>query len=138
MQDPFYAGLLLQIESRICQTDTDATEAGMPLTDSQVRSAVVKARKMAEGGQPAIAGETPRDLILRDLAQMLSRVPDFLQEARTNAEGQTVRKPIDIKDWIKALETVLDSMKTRKVDQPGSRAYLDFAREFVAEALARQ
>lgn len=79
MQDPFYAALLFQIESLICQTDTDATEAGMPLTDSQVRSSVVR-----------------------------------------------------------ALETILDSMKTRQVDQPGSRAYLDFARKFSAEARARQ
>ena len=62
---------------------------------------------------------------------------DSLREARTTSDGETIRKPIDLKDWAKALETVLDSMKTRKVDQPGSRAYLEFAREFVKEARER-
>lgn len=38
MKDPFYAGLLFQIENIICQADDEAQSKGIRLTDSQIKS----------------------------------------------------------------------------------------------------
>ena len=54
MKDPFYAGLLFKIEQIICQVDDEAKRQGLELTDSQIRSALVKARKKVAGEDPDI------------------------------------------------------------------------------------
>ena len=134
MKDPFYAGLLFQIEQMICQADDDAKGKGLALTDSQVRSALIKARKKAEGGGPDIPDATERDRILAALIEGLCRAPDDLME-RTGGEDGTIQdKPLRISEWAKALETVEDSVKTRKSSMPGSRVYLDFVHGFIRQA----
>lgn len=47
MKDPFYAQLIFQIENMICVADADAKSRGITFTDSQVRSAILKARRRA-------------------------------------------------------------------------------------------
>ena len=134
MRDPFYAPLLLQIESAICWTDNEAKEAGLDLSDSQVRSALVKVRKLVQGHDPKIPQETERDQILWQLIMALWHAPDNLMEEGVGPGGEKTREPLELAHWDTALETVLSSMKIHQVDAPGSRAYLDFVREFIAGA----
>ena len=124
MKDPYYAGLLLHIENIICITDDSAKGAGVVLTDSQVRSALIKVRKLIGGGEPDISETTDRDRILHRLIMSLYHAPSVLMEKR---------KLSDIVDWAKAMETVEDSIRTRKSDVPGSRDYLDYVHHFMAQ-----
>lgn len=48
--------------------------------------------------------------------------------------GETVEEPLPPPFWANALETVADSIETRRSDAPGSRDYLDFLHGFMARA----
>ena len=134
LKDPFYAGLLFQIEQIICQADDAAKSQGLELTDSQVRSALIKAKKKVEGGDPDILEATERDRILAMLIDSLYQAPDDLIEQTTGEDGATHAQPLRISAWVKALEAVEDSVKTRKSSSPGSRNYLNFVQGFIRQA----
>ena len=134
MKDPFYAGLLFKIERIICQVDDEAKRQGLELTDSQIRSALVKARKKVEGEDPDIPEATERDKILAMLIDGLFQAPDDIMEQISGADGTMDEEPLRLSVWIKALETVEDSVKTRKSNIPGSRDYLNFIHRFIQQA----
>lgn len=134
MRDPFYAGLLFQIEHIICQADDDAKSKAIPLTDSQIRSALIKTQKTLKGQSPDIPATTDKDKLLAALIDSLCRAPQALTERITKDDGTAEDRPLRTSDWIKALETVEDSVKTRKSSTPGSRTYLEFAHGFMAQA----
>jgi len=134
MKDPFYAGLLFKIEQMICQVDDEAKSQGLELTDSQIRSALVKARKKVEGEDPDIPEATERDRILAVLIDGLFQAPDDIMEQIPGADGTVEEEPLRLSEWIKALETVEDSVKTRKSNIPGSRDYLNFVHRFIQQA----
>jgi hypothetical protein len=114
MKDPFYAGLLFQIEHIICQADDDATSKAIPLTDSQIRSALIKTQKTLQDQNPDIPVATDKDKLLAALIDSLCRAPQALTERITQDDGTVEDKPLKVSDWIAALETVEDSVKTRK------------------------
>ena len=134
MKDPFYAGLLFKIEQMICLADDEAKSQGLELTDSQVRSALIKAKKKVEGGEPDIPDATERDRILALLIDGLFQAPDDILEQTPGADGRVQEEPLRISEWVKALETVEDSVKTRKSNIPGSRDYLNFVHRFIQQA----
>jgi hypothetical protein len=138
MKDPYYAMLLFQIEHIICQADDDARARGLQLTDSQVRSAILKARKKVQGAEPDIPETNEREQILAALIDSICQAPDnMLQRVVTDA-GRIEEKPLPMTDWGNALETVANSIKTRKSNLPGSREYLDFLHGFIAQARRTQ
>lgn len=134
MKDPFYAGLVFQIEHIICQADDDAKSKGLQLTDSQVRSTLIKTQKKLHGGGADIPPANEKDRILAELINSLCHAPNALMQQTTKADGTSEERPLEISDWLKALETVEDSVKTRKSSIPGSRDYLDFVHGFLAQA----
>ena len=134
MKDPFYAGLLFKIEQMICMADDEAKRQGLELNDSQVRSALIKAKKKVEGGEPDIPEVTERDRVLAMLIDGLFQAPDDILEQTTGAGGTVQEEPLRISEWCKALETVEDSVKTRKSNIPGSRNYLNFVHRFIQQA----
>lgn len=132
MKDPFYAGLMFQAEQMICQADTEAKSCGCILTDSQVRSAIIKTQKKLQGAHPDIPETNDCEKILADLIDSLLQAPNALAEEVLSENGQRTEKPLNGSDWRKALETVADSIKTRKSPLPGSRDYLDFLHGFIS------
>ncbi len=116
MKDPVYAGLLFQIESQVSQLDEVAKSKGLQLSDSQVRSALIKAQKRILGETPAIPQTNDREKLLAGLIDNLCIT--------------TVDKHI----WANALETVVDSIKTRTGNTPGTRDYLEFVQGFIRSA----
>ena len=134
MRDPFYAGLLFQIEKLIGQADVDAKSKGLSLTDSQIRSALIKTRKKLKGEQPAIPHSNEREQILLELIRCLILAPTCIMEQVTTVDGGTEEKPLNLSDWSKAIETIEDSVKTRTGHLPGSRDYLDFVHGFLQQA----
>lgn len=133
MSESNYAPLLAKIEITIAATDVEAEKEGIVLTDSQVRSTVNKAALATRGSSPDIELDSPR-------AKLLGQLAAKLVEARREFHVQVVDKdkegalPVPAQMWINALQTVMDSIRTRTGDT-GSRAYLDFVREFVRERL---
>jgi hypothetical protein len=116
MKDPIYAGLLFQIESQLSQVDEVAQSKGVQLTDSQVKSALIKAQKKLQGGTPAIPQTNDREKLLAGLI-------DSLRDTT-----------VDQHLWANALETVVGSIKTRTGNIPGSRDYLEFVQGFIRSA----
>ena len=134
MKDPFYAGLLFQIEQMICQADDEAKRKGMELTDSQVRSAIIKAQKKAQGEDPNIPVTNEREQILAALIDSICQAPYQIMEQTLADDGTEEHQPLAISYWVNALETVQDSIKTRKRNVPGSRDYLNYLPGFIARA----
>lgn len=132
MRDPYYAELIFLIEHMICQADDEAKSKGFRLTDSQVRSAVLKAKKKVQGGEPDIPERNDREKILAGLIDSIYKVREDLMACLMTDDGATKAKPLPVSDWVKALETVEDSIETRRSSVPGSREYLDFVQEFIA------
>ncbi|MEQ1843583.1 MAG: hypothetical protein ABL994_24520 [Verrucomicrobiales bacterium] len=132
MKDPFIAGVMFRIEQIIGHTDEEASSAGLTLTDSQIRSTLIKVRKLVLGGKPGIPNSSNRDQILAGLAMALFLARDDFKERTTAADGQTRETPLKTSDWVKALETVEGSIKRRQAMAPGSRNYLDFIHGFIA------
>lgn len=118
MRDPFFAQLMFLIEQMICAADRDAAERGVILKDSQVQSALTKAKGLAAGKAPKIGESTEAERILKELIMSINQAPQNMIE--------------------QSIEAVVDSIKTRRSGLPGSRDYLDFVQEFVARAKERQ
>ena len=135
MRDSFYASLIFVIEQEICFTDETAKAKGITLTDSQIQSALVRAKGLCAGKKPKSDGTSERDLLLNELVAKLHRSPKGILEETEDDEGLAIEKPLDAKDWIMSIEATIDSIKVRKSDIPGSRDYLDFLVGFIAHAL---
>jgi hypothetical protein len=133
MKDPYYAGLLFTIEQMICLADDEAKAKGILLTDSQVRSAILKAQKLVQGGSPDIPDVKERDQILAGLIQAIYHAPDEMTKETVTEDGP-INEPLPIPDWFNALETVADSINTRRSNVPGSRDYLNFVHGFIGQA----
>jgi len=137
MRDPFYAGLLFQIEHIICQADDEAKFKGIRLTDSQIKSALNKTRRKLEGGDPEIPTGSEKDGIIAQLIDSLCLAHHDLMERQRHLNSTETDKPLAVADWVRAIETVEDSVKTRKSHIPGSRDYLDFVHGFIEQAKGR-
>jgi len=134
LKDPFYVGLIFQIEQMICSADEEAKEAGWGLNDSQLQSALVKAHKLVKGAARKIPESSDRDRLLSKLIRSLHDARECLLEECVGDDGIAEQRPLRRVDWANALETVIDSIKRRKGGVSGSRAYLDFLPEFLASA----
>ena len=132
MKDPFYAYLLFRIETHVHAADCAAKATGMSLNDSQVRSAILRAAKVVAGQNPKLPDSNARDQLLASLVQVIAdeRIKTQLDPSLASRVG----KEITPHEWINALETVMDSIKTRTGFFSGSRDYLDFLKEFVEES----
>lgn len=134
MQDPFYANILYVIETKLHEGDLLATTRGLKLTDSAVRSALVKASHVAKGhpSVPASANASAKDKFLGELVEQLGRVRAGIRVQTSRPDGSgTEEAPLPAKDWLIALECVRDSCELRSNGQPGSRSYLDYLGAFL-------
>jgi len=137
MKDPFYAGIVFQIERQIADGDLSASAKGIVLTDSQVISVLTKVLGAAEGKLAKLpATSNPRDEFLAELWGKLNEVRGTIFEAESD-EDQAPAKPLATVDWVAALRCVIESARLRKSSTPGSRDYLDFLGPFIARATRR-
>jgi len=132
MKDPFYASLLFRVETHVHAVDYVAKVTGISLNDSQVRSAILRAAKVVAGQNPKLPDGNARDQLLAGLVQVIAdeRIKTQMDPALASGVG----KEISPREWINALETVMDSIKTRTGSISGSRDYLDFLKGFMAES----
>lgn len=138
MKDPFSAGLMYVLESRICALDDRAREAGVILSDSQIQSILIKLEKSIRGKSPGIPRGSPRDQLLAEWIEETRTPPEELRMESIQESGEKVREPIAIGDWVLAVMAVLESVKARRSPIPRSRAYLDFVHDIIARALKKR
>jgi len=132
MKDPFYAQLMFVIESAICKADEAAQKKGVRLTDSNIKSALNKARRMMpEKVIAPVESLDRREDFVEELARSIAANREVLLEETEGAEGRIAG--VSPGDWSKAISAVEASLKVRRRDEPGSRDYLDFVRRFVEE-----
>lgn len=136
MQDPFYAQILFAIERRIQLADVAAAKRGVVFTDSLVRSALVQAANTAKGRPPAPVPATApaKERLPAELAAEILQARNDLQIVEPAADGSEAVKPLPTNEWVDSLQAVRESCALRGDGQAGSRAYLDYLREFMAEA----
>ena len=133
MKDPFFAQLMHVVENVICKADSDAEKMGLRLTDSNIKSALNKARRVTpdKAGIPVKPLETREDII-EELALSIAANRELLAE-ETNSEDGTERSELSLADWNNAIMAVEASLKVRRSNEPGSRFYLDFLRRFIEQ-----
>ena len=133
MKDPVFAQLMFIIENVICKADGDAQKMGIRLTDSNIKSALNKARRITPEKVivPLEPHETREDII-EELALSIAANRGLLAE-ETQSENGSEKTEVSPADWNKAIMAVEASLKVRRSDEPGSRFYLDFIRRFVEQ-----
>ncbi len=137
MKDPFFAQLLFLIEQLVCMADQEAAGKGIVLKDSQIVSALTKARGLFAGKEPKIIDSSEPDRIMAKLIHSIHDLSTQFLEQIQDENGELQKAPVDNRDWIGAIETVLDSISTRRSGIPGSRNYLDYVQDFIADAVER-
>ena len=123
MKNAFYAGIMHEIERVIHRSDAQASaEAGLCLTDSNVKSSIRKALGFLQGKPPRLETNNPRAKWVGRLAVELTGLGEFFE----------VKRQVERKDYILALLAVEDSLTTRREYHGHPRGYLDFLRGFLA------
>jgi len=137
MKDPFYAGIVFEIEHKVTEGDQIARSRGIVLTDSQVISVLTKVLGAAEGKPAKMpATSNPRDEWMAELFGKLKEVRGAIFEAESDEDLETA-KPLATVDWVTAIRCVIESARIRKGSAPASRDYLDFLGPFIAQASGR-
>jgi hypothetical protein len=136
MKDSFYAPILLEIENKIHEGDRLAAARGIYLTDSNIRSLLLKASHAAKGKKPKPVPESAsaKDKFLAEFLDQLIDLQNSIFVAESPVEGTVDEQPLPVADWIRALACIKDSCGIRTGDEPGSRGYLDFLPGFLAQA----
>jgi hypothetical protein len=136
MRDPRYSLILLQIERTLHDTDKLAATRGVTLTDSNIRSLLVRAINEAKGKtvKSAETATSDKDRFLTEALHQLAAVRTAIVEERDRAGGSVERRPLPASDWIASLEAIKDSCAVRTGREPGSRGYLEFLRDFIKNA----
>ena len=123
MRDPFYARIMLRIETHIHNADSQAkAESSVLLTDSNVKSSIRKALVFLNGKQPKMESGNAKDRCIGALATGLAGMCEHLEKE------QVARK-----DYTLALLAVEDSLKTRHDHYNQPRGYLDFLQTFIRD-----
>lgn len=132
MNNPFFAGIMFHIESKIHDADRAAAAAGMELKDSHIKSCLSKVRTLANGNRPKTEPKTERDRFILTLAEEIDKLrPEIRESSDPNADFNSAT-PVKAADWLSAVKAVEDSLKNHTM--PGTRHYLDFLSSFIAEA----
>lgn len=133
MSDPFFAGVMLQIERRIFEGDEIARSRGIALTDSQVISLLTKVIGAAEGKPAKMSSSSnPKDEFLAEFCGKLNELRGSILEMEPDQDPETAT-PLKTADWVVAIRRVIESARLRKGSVPGSRGYLDYLGPFLAE-----
>ena len=140
MRDPRYAGILLEIERKLHEADRLAVARGLTLTDSNIRSLLIRAINDAKGKatKSTETAASDKDRFLADALQQLAAVRTAIVEEREHPDGSFKDHPMPAADWIASLEAIKDSCAVRTGREPGSRGYLEFLRGFMKDAAGLQ
>jgi hypothetical protein len=130
MRDPFLAQLIYVAETVILNADRKATESGFTLTDSNVRSVLMRAKKKLHLPPNECAEDIEtKENILEELEGSIIAQRLVLQSVEADDEASAEDIPVQM--WKVILEAVIESIEIRRSPEPGSRCYLDFLHTFI-------
>lgn len=140
MTDPRYAGILFEIERLLNEADSLASARGVPLTDSNIRSLLVRAINEAKGKVSKVTdgAMSDKDRFLAEALQRLGMVRAAIVVEEEMPDGTVQQRPFPASEWIASLEAIKDSCALRTGNEPGSRGYLEFLSGFVRDAKSHQ
>ena len=125
MKDPYFAAILMRIESHIHGTDRETRAAGgFSSKDSAVKSALRKA-ELAMGGKPS--AKKPKGSEEDWIAALCGALVGIGREMAKEGGVPAVH-------FIAALKATQSSLDTRREMAGHPRGYLDFLAEFMSEA----
>lgn len=128
MNSEFGSMIMYGIEKRIHQLDLEFQKNGIILNDSNIKSALAKAEKLAKTGSLA---STPKD----KKEEAIFNIAEEINKLRFNlvVEIKDEERPFQDKVfWIDVLDTIKESLNLRIVQ--GGRSYLDYLEDFMAKA----
>jgi hypothetical protein len=135
MRDSRFSDILLAIECKLEEVDRFAQARGLNLTDSNIRSLLVRASNEAKSkkAKPMDDTASEKDRLLNDALQQLVAVRDAIVEEEELPDGTVQTRPLPTAVWIASLEAIKDSCAVRTGQEPGSRGYLEFLRGFIRD-----
>jgi hypothetical protein len=135
MRDPFFAPILFKIETVLGETDQRAKAQGLTLSDSAIRSLLVRAANEARGKPAKTSATSPKDLLLADAVARLAAVrSELVVTTSDDAVDTPPTEPLPTADWLLSLDATKRSCEFRTTSEPGSRGYLDFLEGFLRDA----
>ena len=117
--------MALEMERRILEADGEASAEGLTLTDSQVRSILLKVRKKWDGGNPDVPKGGLRDEIMAKLFDKISGYPNEFTPEMFGVAAE-VWEVVKRRLFFGAIGVVEESMTELRSNRPGSRDYLDY------------
>lgn len=140
MRDPFFAKIIFAIELKINEGDRLGEQRGFHLTDSNIRSLLIKAVQSAQGKPPRPVAESAgaKDKFLAEFLEQLIAVRTSISVDESSLGETTELQKLPDSEWIASLEEVKHSCSIRTDNGAGSRGYLDFLSGFLAQARGRQ
>ncbi len=140
MRDPQYAGILHEIERQLHEADLLAASRGLTLTDSNIRSLLVRIINDAKGktAKSAETATSAKDRFLAEAQLHWVAVRAAIIMEAVQPDGSIHESPLPTADWIASLEAIKDSCAVRTGREPGSRGYLEYIRTFLKEAADAQ
>jgi len=137
MRDPRFSNIHYAIESKLHEVDCLAGTRGVALTDSAVRSLLVRCINEAKGKVAKSTAASDKDRFLAEALQQLALVRASIMEEWPRSDGSVELRPLPTVDWIASLEAIKDSCSVRTGSEPGSRSYLDFLKGFIEQVSTR-
>ena len=131
MYDKFYARLIWHIENKILDADKLAQLENIQLTDSNVKSSILKARNIAKKGKLKSQPKNRKEEILFDLAYRIDELKTSLKATDFDNNKHEENSSLSLSDWLLALRAVEDSIKLRATS--GGRVYLEFIKDFIKQ-----
>ncbi len=124
MKDPYFAEIMMSIESRITDMDREFRDAGTLVPkDSAVKSALRKT-ELALGGKKPV--NPPKDDLEKWTAALSSSLIDLSKELETE-------RGVSKGEFATTLGAVKDSLDTRRELAGTPRGYLDFLEGFIRQ-----
>jgi hypothetical protein len=126
----FNDGLLAQycslVEQLILSADETAAAEGIRLTDSAVKSALVKAVNLLRNRPPKNTGASPKDLLLTKLTGTVIGLREQVEAVpvEPGEEAPAIHPTRD--EWEHTLTAIIQSIETRMSGEAGGRNYLEF------------
>lgn len=123
------------IEKRIHQLDSELKERGIILNDSNVKSALAKAEKLAKGKSLLAKPKDKKEEAIFLIAEEINKLKFELVHKIGSDDNSSGRFKADASFWINVLDAVKDSLNLRIT--PGERNYLDYLEGFMAKAQSK-
>jgi hypothetical protein len=119
MPDPNLTPLILATETELNAIDCLAATRSLVLTDSNIRSLLVRAINEAKGKTAKSVAGSDKDRFLNEALQSLLAVRANVIEEWKKPDGSTEERPLPNANWIAAWEAVKDSCAVRTGSEPG-------------------